>query len=480
MMRQSPIHSPPRRFPPGFLLPGLLLGLLLWAGPARATSLLESVEAALAYNPELKANQEKRQASGHAVDKARSGFFPRIAVEASGGFSQRSDAATRAYKEEDQVRAYGDAGLRLIQPIWQGGYTTADVAVRRAQFDSADSQLEDSGNSLAFQAIVAHVEVLRRAELVALAKHNIKEHAQILSTVRKRASEQITTVGELHQVEGRHARAKATLSSYESALDAAHAAYLNATGKAAQNLARAPAPTKAYASQDEVREACLAGNKRIQSAISEVKAAGGEKDMAKSRFFPSINLEAGPSWHNRDTRDGRDSNRVTEVGAALRLKWDILSGGEDRANVAMAGARIRQAKQNLHTVMDALGKDIETTYSHYLSSQEQIGLYEAAKRSSRLAKEDYYRQFLSAQRNLLDVLDAENDYFYAAGQQTMSQGDRIIAGYRLLALAGELLSSLGIDPARLRAPVSTTTEDTENLRWAFPTPLRDRQRSSVP
>jgi adhesin transport system outer membrane protein len=201
----------------------------------------------------------------------------------------------------------------------------------------------------------------------------------------------------------------------------------------------------------------------------EVVAAGGEKDMAKSRFYPSVFLEAGPSWRDRDSYT---NSSISEVGAGLRLKWDILSGGEDVANVALAGARIRQAKQNLHIIMDSLGKDIESTYSHYLSSKEQIGLYEAAKKSSRLAREDYYRQFLSAQRSLLDVLDAENDYFYAAGQQAMSQGDRIIAGYRLLALAGDLLSVLGINPTGLRTNTPTTTEDTGNLRMAFPTTLR--------
>ena len=447
--------------------------LLLCTAPVQAagTSMQDSVEAALAYNPELKAGQEKRQVSSHAVDKARAGFFPRIAAEAGGGFSQRSDSVTRGYKEEYEVRAFGDAGVRLIQPLFQGGYTTADVAVRRAQFDAADSSLEDQGASLAFQAIVAHVEVLRRAELVGLAKNNVKEHAQILSTVRKRMNMQISTAGELHQIEGRHARAKATLSSYESALDAAHASYLNATGKAAQNLDRAPAPTKSYASLPAALEAGLAGNKRVQSAMSDVAAAKGEKEMAKSRFYPSVNLEAGPSWYNRDSRRP-DSSRVSDVSAGLTLKWDLLSGGEDMANVAMAGARIRQAKQNLHTIMDALGKDIETTYSLYLSSLAQIDQYETAKKASRLAREDYYRQFLSAQRNLLDVLDAENDYFYAAGQQVICRGDRLIAGYRLLALSGALLPSLGVDSARLRTNTRTTTEDAENLRTTLPTTLR--------
>ena len=463
-MRHSPTSS-------------LALGLFFLCLPlsgqtafAAGTSLLDSVEAAISYNPELKAGQERRQAAGHAVDKARAGFFPSIAAEGSAGFSRRSDAGIRSFHDDKDMRSYGDAGVRLIQPLFQGGYTAADVAVRRAQHDSADSQLEDSATSLAFQAITSHVEVLRRAELVVLAKNNVTEHAEILMTVRKRLGGQIATVGELHQVEGRHARALATLSSYEAALDAAHAAYLNVTGKAAKNLEPAEQPGKVYARLEEAFQASLNGNRRIQAAIQEVVAAGGEKDMAKSRFYPSINLEAGPSWHDRDNRG---YGWVTDMGVGLRMRWDILSGGEDVANVAMAGARIRQARHNLHMVMDSLGRDIEATYSLYLHTLEQIGMYDAARRASRLAREDYYRQFLSAQRSLLDVLDAENDYFYAAGQQVMSRGDRVIAGYRLLALGGDLLAGLGVDASRLRVQVPTSSEAVNNLRGAFPTQLRN-------
>ena len=451
----------------------VLSGVLFCACPVRAAgiTMLESVETALTYNPQLKVSQEKRQVSLHAIDKARAGFFPSITAEAGGGFSQRDDTERRAYSEERKVRAQGDAGLRLVQPIWQGGYTTADVAARRAQYDSVDSQLEDSATDLAFQAIMAHVEVMRWREMVQLAKNNIKEHTNILNTVRKRAAEQISTVGELHQVEGRYSRARATLLSYEAALAAAQAAYLNATGTEAKNLMAVPNPPKTFASQDAVLEACLNGNTRVKAAMSEVEAASGEKEMARSSFFPSVNLEAGPSWWNRESSH---NSRISEVNVGVRLKWDLLNGGADVANMAMARARIRQAKQNLHSIMDALGKDIETTYSYYLSAKEQIPLYEAAKKSSRLAKEDYYRQFLSAQRSLLDVLDIENDYFFAAGQQTMSQGDRVIAGYRLLALSGELLVSLGVNPASLRLTSPTTTESTGNLRGAFPSSLRGK------
>ena len=442
---------------------------------AERVSVLDSVTAAFAYNPELKSSQESRLSSQHAVEKAKTGYAPKIFVYGTAGVGRLSDSNTRAHNEQDEMRGFYNSGIRLTQPIWYGGETTANVVGREAQLQSADSMLEDKGSSLAFNAIVAHIEVLRRRELVTLAKQNVSEHAKILSTVRTRYNTQIATVGELNQVQSRYSRAKATLSSYESVLDAANASYLRVTGHQPKDLVPAHAPEVNYKNIDSVREACLAGNPRIKSAMSEVDASIGDRDLAESRFYPRFDAEFGPSWSDRDSRG---ETRVDNVEAALRMRWDIFSGGEDQASVRIANAKIRQNRQTLHSLMDILNEDIESTFSRWLSSVVQADEYDAAKKASRLARDDYYRQFLSAQRSLIDVLDAENDFFYSASQEVLSKGDRVIATYRLLTLSGELLSKLNVTVADLRSTGPTTDESNTNLRSAFDTPLFTKSSST--
>ncbi|GAB4231086.1 MAG: hypothetical protein Tsb0032_37320 [Kiloniellaceae bacterium] len=57
---------------------------------------------------------------------------------------------------------------------------------------------------------------------------------------------------------------------------------------------------------------------------------------------------------------------------------------------------------------------------------------------------NYEQQFEVAQRTLLDVLDAENELFVSEGQLITAQTNEQLASYRILAVGGVLLETLGV------------------------------------
>jgi adhesin transport system outer membrane protein len=59
-------------------------------------------------------------------------------------------------------------------------------------------------------------------------------------------------------------------------------------------------------------------------------------------------------------------------------------------------------------------------------------------------RDAYRQQFEVAQRTLLDVLDAENELFVSSGQLVTAQTNELLASYRVLAVSGMLLNTLGI------------------------------------
>src|SRR3546814_1185209 len=56
----------------------------------------------------------------------------------------------------------------------------------------------------------------------------------------------------------------------------------------------------------------------------------------------------------------------------------------------------------------------------------------------------YEQQFEGAQRTLLDVLDAENELFTSEGQLITAQTNEQLASYRILAVGGLLMETLGV------------------------------------
>lgn len=445
-----------------------MLLLFILCSSSAAADLKESVNRALAYNPDLKAMQESREVSSLAVDQAKAGRLPSAYLSAGGGFTQRSDTLTKAYDEENDWQGTGEYTVRLVQPLWHGGSIVNDIRMRELLFSSAEYQLEHSGVNMAYNAVAAHIDVLRRARLLELARINVSEHEKILSIMRQRYDSQVSTIGELSQVQNRHSRAIATELSYKTAYDNACSAYLRVTGQQPQNLSPASLPANLYPNLQDARSACLKGNLRIKSAVDALFATEKEKAIAESAFWPTLDLEVGHNWYDR----AGDANESTHgLGAMLRLNWEFFSGWRDKAGVAMSAARIRQSKQALYALMDSLNEDVESSYHMYESAMLQELEYARAKEASIRTKEDYNRQFLSAKRSIVDVLDAESDFFYAASQEELSRHDKVLASYRLLALSGELLAEMGVNPASLRASKPTTSLETRNVLMDAPSTL---------
>ena len=452
----------------------LVLGLLFllavpgFAAQGSKVTMLDTINAALAYNPELKAYQEGRQLSGHAVERAKAGHLPNVALYGGAGTSRRDDYNTRGRREDHKFRAIADVDLRLTQPLFHGFGIVAAVNRAAEEFASSENLLEEQGSSIVYAAIVAHTDVIRRAELVRLAKNNEREHAKILGSVSQRYNTGVATSGELNQVRSRYSRAKATVATYSAALDAARATYLRVTGNEPGDLERAFGPSQAYDNLDMVRKATLEHSPNLKSALATLRAVVHEKAQAESRFYPFLDLVAGPSWSDRQSKI---DSHVTDLSAEVRLTWDLYSGGGDVAATRMAGAKIRQARQNLHGLMNALNEEIESTYSRHEAAAVEAKEYNDAKVASRRARNDYYRQFMAAKRSLIDVLDAENDFFYAASQEVMSLSDRMLSAYRLLAISGCILPEVRVDLVTLRVNDPTTQESSVNNMGEIPSPL---------
>ena len=80
---------------------------------------------------------------------------------------------------------------------------------------------------------------------------------------------------------------------------------------------------------------------------------------------------------------------------------------------------------------------------HSANRQRVEDLTDAVRFNSE-TRDAYRQQFEVGQRTLLDVLDAENELFVAKGQLVTAQTNVELASYRILALVGQLLDTMGV------------------------------------
>ncbi len=438
-----------------------------------STTFLQSIEYALTYSPELKAMQEGRNYAHSDITRSRADYLPDVDVFVNTGLSHLNDNAARAAQDSplnEDIRFRGNihSELRLTQPIFSGFATQQNVARAERATASAAESVKGSALNVIYNALAAHENVLRQTALVALAQNNVKAHERILHRVQAGYNNGATTTGELAQVRSRHSRAKATLTSYRSSLDAAVSHYVQLVGHAPQTLASIPSARNVHQSLEELRSATLLSNPNIKASLASIKAISHERGVQEGAFYPQVDMVAGTRFGDQNAHTDL---RYGDIYAELQVGWNLYNGSEDVSGIQMTSARLRQERQNLHVLMNTLNRDMEVTLSRYKASAEEVKDYKAAKQASRTARDDYFRQFSAGKRSLLDVLDAESDYFYAATQEIVSGSDRLLSAYRLLAITGDLFAALDINPERFLVDIPTTADTATDNAMEIPSTL---------
>ncbi len=422
----------------------------------------ESIEAMMRNNHSLKAIQENRSAVGHEIERAKSGWGPRVDLVARGGFGYLSNSTTRSHEGYDGASPYSSASLIITQPLWDGLKTLGRVREAEASYRSLDHRAMDNANSLALDAIIAHVDVLRRAEIYELAKENVAAHEDILEKARQRAERGVDTLADVSQAQSRLARAKSALSEAEAFLRIGEDTYTRLTDHRLAGVELAPVamPDPMYENVEQVLSLARSGNPKISAYKEDVEAARARKEQVKAAYSPTVDIEAGPSYSDRDAKS---ELFTSEFGVAAVIRWNLFNSMADVNENKAAAARIRQARQSLYDYNDELKLQVEESWTQLKTAQEQLAFYNEAVEYNLRTRDAYQEQFVLGQRSLLDVLDAENELFNSSSQACTANGNALIAAYRMKALTGELIPSFGISTGMIKVtphdhePLDSTT-----------------------
>ncbi len=438
---------------------------------APVTTLQDTLRFAFGYSPNVKAAQESRMEAVHGVRVAEAGYYPTIGLWAGIGISQSDDAETRARGDSEYVVGTGNITLQASQTLWDGGATSSRVRKGNAELNYRAWQLMDSATSLAYSAVSAHADVLRRRTLVALARNNVKENRRILSMIHTRTAHGLVGAGDADLARGRLARAEATLTNHEQGLENAYTVYTRITGQMVpQNLGPVTLPKSFYKNKNEARDVSVNKNSNIQASLAAIRSGMAGRDVNRANFAPRVGIDAGPSY-NDVGRSGK--NYQLSWTAMMNMQWNMYNGGADTATFKADSAKIRRLRYELHDVMDLVNQELGFAFSVIRSSDSQVRSYANAAKASRLAKLNYYKQFELGEKDLLSVLDAESEYFFSLTEEAVHRTDAILGRYRVLALTGDLLDEMGLDRGSLQQNIPHPDSETP---WDFsPTTLDEKK-----
>lgn len=408
-------------------------------------SLTESVKAAVGHHPRIKSLLHNREAINRNLAAALGRFFPSLNLSSSYGFQQYNSQTARYGNTHDRTRTASDSTLRLTQNLFDGMNRISDYQGSKARLTSAEYRLLDNVETVALDAIRAHVDVVRIRKLIKLAKDNVSSHQEVLSNIAERVAGGAGSLADEMQARGRVARAETTLITYSGDLLTAEAEYVRLTGNKPGVLGD-PGFHPDYISDSmaPILEKTLEFNPKVKVYSAELEARLKDEGVTASSMLPTVDLQV--STRYTDHLDGSNTY-LRDDRAMLALSWNLFSGGSDYNDVRAAKARIKEAQANLQDTIDVLTSQVASAWSEYETAKAQVEKHQEALQYSMESRDMYLMQFNVGQRSLLDVLDSINEVFSNSVLLETALSNRNFGLFKFLALEGQLVNTLEISEA---------------------------------
>jgi outer membrane protein, adhesin transport system len=450
---------------------GLLALVVAQADLAFATTVQESIQAALSTNPEVGVVAADREAIEQELRQARAEYLPSIDVRGAAGPEYTESPTTRNRDNEGDTETLLrlESQVTLTQMLFDGFATQSEVQRQIARIDSASYRVQEAAEFIALDAVEAHLDVLRNQALVELARENLEQHRRILGQVRQLEDQGAGSIGDVRQTESRLAEAQSSLAVAQGNLRDAEAFYRAVVGSPPVDLEEGTAPVFALPeSPDASAAAASVASPTVQLANADIDVAQAELRGARAGYYPNLDLELGAAaGDNLDGLEGRDVN----AQALLVLRYNLFRGGGDIAREREAFLRVKEARENLRVAQRDAEQEARVAYHALTTARARLEALSAGVDAQRSTRDIYAQQFDLGQRGLLDLLDAENELFIDRSNLVTATFTERFAVYRVLAVIGSMLDTLEID--RPAQAISIYRDREQRIYGTAPVQARD-------
>ncbi|MNQ27495.1 Outer membrane efflux protein BepC precursor [compost metagenome] len=414
--------------------------LALTCSHGQAMTLSEAIQSTLDNHPEIHAGINSRLSSDEEVKIAKGGYLPTVDLLVGYGRENTDSPSTRALplgEHDTETLNYRNAELRLRQMLFDGFNTPNEVARTEAVVNSRAYRVLGTTESLALRTVEVYLDILKRREMVALAKNNLLAHQRITDQIDLRSRQGVGSSADLDQSNARLALAENNLYTEQVNLADAEANFFSATGRVADQL-ESPVSVKGSMPADllAARQTVMENNPFLKSAQADVQAAEKQYEVAKSPFYPRFDVELAT---NADDNVQGDEGHYNSWRAAVVMNYNLFNGMRDKALLQSSAHQVNESMDIRNNALRVLNENLSLAWNAMDNARLQTPKARDYADYTARVREAYQQQFSLGQRTLLDLLDSENELFTANRRYTEVRYTEEFAMYRVMAAMGELL-----------------------------------------
>lgn len=405
-------------------------------------SLGQAVSVGVMTNPEYGRVAASRRATDEELNQAKALYLPSIDLRADGGFERTDSPSTRATGDDDETFTRYNTQLTLTQMLFDGWGTKYENERQKNRVQSSANRVRETSEFTGLSIVESFLEVMRQRELLSITRDNVAEHVAIMGMIEEGVNAGRSTSADLEQIKARLSSARAQESSVRQQLRNAESKFQQEVGDMPKDLVMPAVPVNAVAADVEAEvKTALAQSPTLSVRESDVEVAYNEYKGTGSSLYPKFDLQLGGS-HGNDI--GGADGEVNNASALVVMNWNLYRGGGDVARVREFKHRHQQTKEERASAARQIENDVRQTWASMVSSGERAKEFGNQAAANGEVVRAYKDQFNLDRRTLLDVLDSQNELFVSRSNTINAEFLEIFAVYRLLALKGQLLSTLGV------------------------------------
>jgi outer membrane protein len=415
---------------------------LLLASASVTPVLADTIEAALvrAYqnNPQLNSQRASVRVTDENVPQALSGYRPKVAITASGGYQYTDAVAVSggAAVPLHGVQVPRAVGATITQNVYNGQQTANRTRVAEGQVSAAREGLRVLEQSVMLAAATIYMDYLRDSATLEVQRSNVRVLEQTLKQTRDRFNVGEVTRTDVAQSEAQLAAGRTQLLTAESTLTTTRSNFRRIIGNE-PNALQAGSPVDRFlpATLPGAIDLGLTENPNVTSAMFGIDVSFLNVKVNEGALFPSVTLQASvqQGWEQSISQP-----RGLTAAAIAQVSVPVFQGGAEYSLIRQSKETLAQQRLVLDQTRDQTRASIVTAWGQLLAGKAQVSSAQAQVQASEIALNGVREEAKAGQRTTLDVLNAQQALVNARVALVTAQHDRVVASYAVLSAIGRL------------------------------------------
>ncbi len=397
--------------------------------------LVEVLKSTYLYSPKLKVERELLMKEDELIPQAFSEFRPKI-----DGYYNKGKIDTAISGSNfiaDGVRTETNAGIKITQPIFNGGSTINSIK-------SAKKKIKAQRLKLKYTEQIVLLEAINIFASLAAKKKELLLNQKKEESLKKKfeLAENQFEIGEITMTDVSIAKARLSLArsdfiKTESELFAIKVKFKSLVGIESQKpelFFDFPVLKKDLT---QLTSRMIEQNPELLSILFNIKSLNSEIKSLYSRKLPSVKLEAELKKNKGYFRS--DSSREV-MSAFASVSIPLYQSG-------LASSKIRELKKELSSEkefhklkMNEFKYNLANSWSGFNSSKSKIDAYKTQIEANRKYLEGLNQEMMLGERTFIDILDAEEELIESEYNLIKSFEENFNSYFEILFYIGELNS----------------------------------------